>query len=163
MNLLRNTRFTGAALLLLLLLNTTLLVLLFARPAPEVVHHGPPGHERPRDFLVRELKMDRAQEEQYDALIVQHRSQVDHLQAEIRDYREALVLQYNKPATGAIDSLTAEIGKAQAEIERATFLHFGEVRAICTPEQQAVFDRVIRETIRMMGPPPPPPHRPGPH
>ena len=53
----------------------------------------------------------------------------------------------------------------QKAIEMATFYHFEEVRSICTPDQQKMFDEVIKEALRMMSPPPPgPPHGgPPPH
>ena len=156
MKLLQNSKFTGPALILLLALNTTLLVLLLTR------HHGPPfppgGHPGPRDFIIHELKMDAKQEEAYDVLIKAHRAAVDDIQNEIRLERDSLVALLGKATIDqfAVKFLTDKIGRDQSKLEIITFQHFTEVRKICTPEQQKKFDDIIREALRMMGPPPPP-------
>jgi protein CpxP len=165
MKLLQNTKFTGPAILLLLILNSTLLVLLLVKH-PEPKSSSPPmEHGGPRDFLVHELNMDTAQQRKYDTLIKFHRAAMNKIQDDIRTNRDSLVSQLNNANfdTLKINSFAAKIGNDQSQIEKVTFHHFRRVREICTPQQQPKFDSVIREALRMMGPPPPGgPHGPPP-
>jgi protein CpxP len=154
MKLLQNSKFTGPALILLLALNTVLLVVLLTR------HHGPPfppGGPGPKDFLVHELKMDEKQINAFDVLIKKHREAVDPIQEAIHQERDSLValLGSASPNQAGVQQLSDEIGVNQSKLEAVTFQHFTEVRKICTPEQQKKFDEIIREALRMMGPPPP--------
>lgn len=171
MKLLQNSKFTGPAILLLLILNSTLLIMLLCHPAPKSGRDGMPVQGGPRNFLIHELNMDAAQQSKYDTLIKFHRAAVSQIQNDIRSKRDSLVSQLANatPDSAKINSLTASIGNDQAQLEKVTFEHFRQLRKICTPEQQLKFDNVIREALRMMGPPqggaphgPPPPPGEGP-
>ena len=59
-----------------------------------------------------------------------------------------------------IDALTKAIGERQAEIDRKTFSHFRELRALCTPDQREKLNQLFDEVLRMMSPRHRPPHPP---
>ena len=86
-----------------------------------------------------------------------------------RDFRKARERLHKAPRTGnndsQLDELAAEVGKAQAKIEREIYDHFSQIRAICTEEQKEIFDKIMIDVLqrgeRRGGPGNgPPPHRP---
>lgn len=160
MKLLENTKFTGAALLLLLALNSALLVVLIVKkPGPPPMRAGerPPGPPAPgntAEFLTYELKLDDKQQEQYQELIQAHREKVSSLEDDIRDLRDSMIteMENTPPDSTKINALAKKVGEKQALIETTTMDHFRDLRAICTPEQQKKFSRVIREGLHRLGP-----------
>ena len=78
----------------------------------------------------------------------------------IRTAKEKLWNNLSEADTASIsaESISAEIGNDQKEIELVTFRHFQKVRELCDENQKKKFDEVIKEVINMMGqnkPPPP--------
>lgn len=105
-------------------------------------------------FLVRELGLDSSQQRQLRGLTDLHREQVQRIRPKIRHAKEelfALLRQADLP-----DSLrqaaARKVGLATAELELATLEHFRQVRAICRPDQQARFDGILNEVVRLMAP-----------
>ena len=60
--------------------------------------------------------------------------------------------------TATSDSLINEIAENRKQIEHATYHHLAQLRKICTPEQQKIFDNIIINLFRR-GPDGPPPGR----
>jgi hypothetical protein len=79
------------------------------------------------------------------------------IQDSLHTLREKFFDELSSSSTSKADSLAGEIGKKQTELERLTYGHFRQVRALCDAGQQKKFDTVIQEALRMMAPPPPPP------
>ena len=155
------------AVILLLLCNIGLMLTIWLKPG----QRGP-GGETPRDFVIRNLKFSDEQVQKYDALIKDHRREMNRLRHEAMEYRQALFANLKNEGRGGMnpDSLTQLIASNQKQVELVTYNHFGQVRAICTEEQKKVFDNIIGEVTKKMngpghgGPPPhdrqdPPPDR----
>lgn len=161
MALLEKKKFVLILLVLMIVLNLALLGWIWFGPDG---HRGP-GKGRARDFLIRELKLDAAQQKQYDVLIEKHHADLRPVQDEMRHTRDSLFDQLASatPDTAIAHRLETKIGTLQAKMERITFEHFQQVRAFCRPDQQKDFDRVIRDALRMMAPPQGPPPKDGPH
>lgn len=155
---------------LLVLCNIALMATIWLKPSQQQMQRP----ETPRDFVIRSVKLNDAQVQQYDVLIMAHRSAMDSLRREAMKCRQALF--NNLKADGSTklnpDSVANVISALQREIELVTYHHFEQVRMICTDAQKVDFDRVIGDVIRKMngrpGPPPhdgqgPPPPDRGPH
>ncbi len=163
--MLENTRFTGAALLLLLALNSTLLVvLILKRPGPPphfpMMQPPPPGPagDAAKNYLIRELDFSDEQQAKFETLIDKHRKNAFAIQSEIHGMRDSMVhqLESENPDTTIINSLAQKIGVDQSQLEKNTFHHFLEVKAICNPDQQKKFAEVIGRALQMLAPPPGP-------
>src|SRR5436853_166845 len=90
------------------------------------------------------------------------------LQHDAQGYRHQLF--ENMGSSSGADSITHLIGSTQQQIEKVTYDHFSQVRALCTDEQKKEFDAIIGDVTKRMngrgGPPhhdragPPPGDRP---
>lgn len=126
-------------------------------------HHGPPPPHSPGAFLIEKLNLNEEQVKLFDGLREEHFSQMKALQEHIKVEKEALydVLQDPNADSAKSTKHMQTIMRYEEQLERITFEHFKQVRAICNPQQQQHFDVIIDEVIRMMnrqprkGPPPP--------
>ena len=143
-----------------MLCNIGLIVTLFLKPS---MHKGARG-ETPRDFVIRNLKFSDEQVKQYDLLIKDHQGAMRRLREEAKEYRQALFANLKNDENTGIntDSLAQLIANNQKQIEVVTYLHFRQVKALCTGAQKKEFDDIIDDVTKMMGghghggPPPPP-------
>ena len=112
-------------------------------------------------FLINQMHFDKTQEQQYVAL--QHRlsdslEPIKDAERKIHD-RFFEMMHAENPDTALVAATIESMGHLRSRIEYFTFVHFRQVRALCTPEQQKKFDAVISDLMRHMGPRPP--HRNG--
>jgi Spy/CpxP family protein refolding chaperone len=107
---------------------------------------------------VKELKLDAKQQEQFEALVKEHRQAAERLREKTKQAKEQLFDLLKQPA--ASDSIKQAAAKAVSvtteELDLLTLNHFQKVRAICNAEQQQKFDDIINDVVRMMGQPRPP-------
>ena len=100
----------------------------------------------PRKILEETLKLDKAQQDVFQTLKVQHHTAHDSLLQRIADKRQILYRQKE----GVNDSILNQIGALQQDIERITYNHFNDVRKICTPTQQAQLDSLLVKTVQQI-------------
>jgi|GEM_PF-339819 len=152
---------------LLVLINCTLLAVFWLQRGKGRGAEGPP--QRAHEFLTKELKLNKAQEEAYEKMRTSHFETTRTLNDANRKLHDSLFSYINTSAldTPTVTRLEKQIAFNQAQIEKATLLHFRELRNILNADQQKKFDGVIRDALRMMGGPPrggrgpngmPPPH-----
>lgn len=124
----------------------------------------------PRDFLIKELKLDTNQQAQLEVLVKEHRTAVEQLREKIKGAKDNLfgLLKEQNVSDSIKKNAAAAVSIITEEIDLLTLNHFQKVRSLCNPEQQKKFDEIIQQVIRMMGQqrPPmgaggPPPGRPG--
>ncbi len=159
----KGVRFWQWAVLLLVICNIGLIVTMWIKPHPG---GPPPGGDGPRERVINDLQLTADQIKQYDALIKEHRQQIDQLKEEGSKLRQLLftnIAQSGNPGKTA-DSVAQLIANNQKAIELVTFNHFTHVRAICTDQQKQEFDKILVNITRNMAgnngdrrPPPPPP------
>ena len=160
-----NTKFFKIVILVLLLINIATLTFVWT------TSQRPPSFQpRPPDvgeFLTQKLQLTEAQQKQFEALKQVHHEKVETLREKNKKLHNDFFDLLKQPNidTTTINMAADAIMINQKAIEMATFYHFEDVRSICTPNQQKMFDEVIKEALRMMSPPPPgPPHGgPPPH
>ena len=116
----------------------------------------------PKEFMIRELKLDQKQQNQLEQLVQQHQESAEQLRKQVRESKEAFFDLLNVPniADSSIQTAAKAVSVNTEQLDLMTFDHFQKVRAICTPAQQKIFDHIIKQVIAMMGRPGPPPHRP---
>lgn len=173
MNYFDKNKILSAAVVLLLMINLGILGLLwFERspktppdrlPPPPMDGRHPsekmPPEGGPKEFLIRELKLNDKQTQDFGKLVEEHQADMRKLRDRIRNEKARLWDNISKSGseTGNTDSIASEIANDQKQIELVTFRHFQKVRELCDDTQKKKFDEVIKEALNMMGPNNPPP------
>lgn len=142
-------------LLFLIVMNGVLLYLVVQKPERQKRH--------PREFLVKELALNREQQEQYENLARDHHHKMRKLDDRFKRIKGDLFRNLGNPnAEKETDSLTRLIGRLSQERELELFQHFSEIERICTPEQKQKLKRLVAGALHPKGPPhgPPPRDRP---
>ncbi len=128
--------FVGAT----LLLNIALLGFMFL---------GKPGSppQVPEERLVSALKFDGEQQKKFEVLRDENR----RLRRASLEQIRALRVEKYKNLSAPSDSSTVAIGHAYEKLEQVTIQHFADIRALCHPDQQKVFDNLLVEIISQAG------------
>ena len=137
--------------LLLVVLNASLLAFLFSKPSYRAPRH--PREHGPASFIIEELKFTPEQESAFEKLKTAHHDSMIVLSREGKELREVFFsgLKTDQSITQQ-DSLLTLITNNQHAIETVTYLHFADVKKLCTPEQQVVFNKIITEIIERLKP-----------
>lgn len=143
------TRVLYGVIAILTLTNVVLLTVMLTHG-----HAGKHGPGKPHEWLARQLNFTTAQQEQYNTLHQQHRNVMEPLLQQDRNLHDSLFAQLKQPPpdTVMVNRFISAISNNRALIETTTFYHFLQVRNLCTPGQQKIFDEVIGDALRM--PPP---------
>jgi len=112
----------------------------------------------PQEFLVKELKLDSKQQEQFDSLRKEHQEAANQLREKIKTAKESFFDLLKQPdVSDSLKQATAKtVSSFTEELDILTLNHFQKVRSLCTPEQQKKFDEIIQQVTSMMAPPHPP-------
>lgn len=163
MNYFSKNKWVGISLLLLVLVNLGTLTTLWMMRANR---EGPPAKAGSGvvDFIVQELGFDSAQKKQLILLREEHQQKIRQIRRKNRDAKNIFfeLLKDSSLTEEALNKAAIASAAYDAETDKLTFLHFKEIRKICTPEQQKKFDLVIQEVLQMIAPPPPGENPPGP-
>jgi Spy/CpxP family protein refolding chaperone len=159
-----NKRWLAIAIALLLVANVVTLILLWSKSGKGKEDNPPQGPVF--EYVVKELQLDQQQQDAYAKLRTEHQQgqrMISDSMRKVKDAFFALLKDVNTP-----DSLVAmnarKAADMETQLELLTFKHFQKVRAICTPDQQQKFDKIIEEVLHRMARPrggPPPPGREG--
>ena len=139
----------------LVILNVALLFSFWYKEKPDR-HFGkrtpPPGKEaRMGHLFEKKLGLNAAQKKQYKTLREAHFEYARNAKREIHDLRNDLFLQiHNGEETAKADSIATLIGKKEGALEKETFYHFRQLRAICSDEQKPKFDQLMKNVLRRM-------------
>jgi hypothetical protein len=111
----------------------------------------PHKKETPANFLEKELNFTAKQKEQFRLLREDHHAKVQDIRDSVREMKRQFFEHLGKPMSESdIESVTIDIAKKMARIDKITFQHFREVRQMCTPAQQQKFDEVIDEMLERL-------------
>ncbi len=145
MNSLKNNKYIGWVVILLAILNVALLVFIWN------------GNNRlprqPKNSGIRvfeeRLELNETQAKQLKQLRDEHFKTIQRLRNQTLETRKGLhSLWAEDDASNKVTELTQRMGTLHAAIEKATFDHFAQIRAICSPEQQKIFDALIQDVLR---------------
>lgn len=154
------------------LLTWLVIVLLVANAATLVLFwlnksQGPPQPKgSPKDFLLKELKLDTKQQEQLEVLMKEHREAAKGIRMKVKEAKDSLFALIKEP--GITDSIkqaaAANASRYTEQLDVLTLNNFQKIRSLCNPDQQKKFDEIIKEVLGMMAQPgprgpgmPPPP------
>ena len=104
-----------------------------------------------RDYLVKELRLNETQQQQFDSLRKGHFEQMKNDREETKRWKDAFFGKLKDGNGSGDNSIAQQIGALQAKIDLNTFQHFASLRNICTEEQKKRFDEIIEEVLRNMG------------
>lgn len=110
-------------------------------------HHFFHKHFSPREKIIKELKLDKAQQIQFESLYVYHRAEIDKLQEQISKEKKVIYNSLGAEDSTAInkDSLFTRLNQLQLELEKSHFMHFKQLRTIIHQDQLADFERFLSE------------------
>lgn len=139
---------------LLLIANAATIVMFWLNKKPKPPQPG----DRAKQFLITELKLDAAQQQELDALVKEHRKATRELRDKIKAAKDSLfaLIKETNAADSAKQVAAANASQYTGQIDLLTLNHFQKVRALCRPDQQQKFDKIIKDVLRMMTPPRPP-------
>ena len=108
---------------------------------------------QPKDFLIKELKLDTAQQAQLEILVKEHQAVVRPLREKIKEAKDNLfdLLKEENVSDSTKRHAAAAVSVITEEIDLFTLNHFQKVRSICNPEQQKKFDEILHQITGMMG------------
>ncbi|OUS01946.1 hypothetical protein A9Q86_04655 [Flavobacteriales bacterium 33_180_T64] len=111
-------------------------------------HKGPKG--RQDNFIVKELKFDDVQKLKLEALEAAHHKRIRDILDRQKVLKDVLFNKISNETimTSQLDSITSQIGEIEQEKELETFYHFRAIQNICTENQKAKFEHIVREALR---------------
>lgn len=109
-------------------------------------------------YLKHTLNLTPEQWAAFEPLKLEHRRQMDRFTPALRADKHALfdLLAKDTVPDAEVQILLGRIAARHRAIDSVTFAHFRQVRALCSPEQQARFAAVAAELpllLRQGGPP----------
>lgn len=100
--------------------------------------------EGPKGIIIERLDLDKQQIAAYEKLIGQHKKDIRASDQKIIQLKKELYnLLLNESNEQKSDSLTAEIGRIQKQIETIHFKHFKDIKVICKPDQMEQFNSLV--------------------
>lgn len=128
----------------LLLLNFGTLGYLFLQQKQSLPFHRPP---RPDKLIIEKLQLNKQQINQFELSKRKHRDGMNYFENEAAQLHAAYFsllksVNYNKTEKDSLEKLLAH---NQTQKDSVTFLHFEELKSICTTEQLPHFNNLIEE------------------
>lgn len=115
---------------------------------------GPLPGEGPVNVIIERLRFDQAQQQAYRKLIVGHQQQMKILSQQsaqlFRDYYSLLIA--DTLDSGRANALSQQIAANQRALAQLNLTHFGQIKALCHPNQQADFVQLVDDLSRLFGP-----------
>ena len=145
-----NNRLLVIALVIMVVLNIVVVSVVISHKG----HHPRHGRTHGGDPFVERLQLSDDQASQFKALKHAHRESSKKRHEQISDLREDMFAEMGKDSAKATE-LAKDIGNLIAKQEHSFYVHFSELRELCTPEQQERFDDLMKDISRSMGAPPP--------
>ncbi|HUI11162.1 MAG TPA: periplasmic heavy metal sensor [Bacteroidota bacterium] len=165
MDLLSRTRVLTTGIIVLTLLNVAALGTLWwqnLRP-PLPLPGVPPLRESPGEFIERRLGLNIEQKRRFGELRAAYRAEADGIERRMRDARRELydALRGGAAPDSFVAAKTEELGTLEAQLQRATFMHFRDLRGLCDSLQRPALDALVRDVFERGSPVPPGGEPPG--
>lgn len=138
-----------------ILLLANIIMLSFWLFKPKAQSHNNSGNKSSKGmvsgFLKKDLNFSDEQLKRFDTLRTAHFERIKPFYRELNNSKEVLFGRvYASADSSVIDSLAAEIGKRQADIDKNFLNHFRQIRELCTEEQKPAFDSLFPGVIKKM-------------
>ena len=141
------------AVLLLTNIAVLLYFLAFKKPQKRTMRTGGRG-EGISELLQKEVGFTDDQVAQYKQLKEQQKQKMRPLVEEMRKAKDSLfrLMSDSTLSDSVINNIASNIGDRQSTLDLQTFIHFREVRNLCSSEEQKVkYDSAILKMFRKMG------------
>jgi Spy/CpxP family protein refolding chaperone len=102
-----------------------------------------------KEFIKNELNLSDDQMKQYQDMLDDHFKKSRDIMEQIHNQRKALfdeVFSQN-PDSNKINNITGEIGKLQADFEKASVAHFEQVKTLIKPDQYDKLKGILDEVM----------------
>ncbi|MBD2702493.1 periplasmic heavy metal sensor [Spirosoma sp. BT702] len=141
--------------LLILNLFTIGFLVLKSERQPLSISHEHPPMGGPFRLIVERLHFDEEQQRQYRKMADRHHEQTVQLNDEsvllFQTYYKLLAaFQSDSSKT---NTLVRQIADVQRRIAELNFAHFQEIKALCRPDQQADYNKLVDDLARLFGKP----------
>ncbi|MFC2157749.1 Spy/CpxP family protein refolding chaperone [Acidobacteriota bacterium] len=153
--------FMTWAIVILVILNMIALGTIYfsriQRPRPMHPPEEGQGPESIHFFLKQELNLSEGQMDQFKRMGDEHRRQTQPLQDRIHRLKKDMMGEMFSPTLGEeeMDRIAEEIGRLEAQIQKALFSHFKDFASICDTEQRQKFEVLINDVLDLSRPPAP--------
>ena len=154
----RKTKFLSIVIIALVVINAGTLAYLFL---VQKDNHQHPPHKMGKggviEYIFEKLQFDDEQQANFKELRKEHHHKMKSIHGQLEKTRNKYFdgLKTNTIDTAESRRLQNEVGKLLGQLHGATFEHFTQVRQLCRPEQQKLFDGFINDILRAMAPPAP--------
>ena len=140
------TKILVIAVIFLLLTNIAMLAFfLFGKGPGKKDNHGGGREAMMRTFLQKDIGFTDPQLQQYDSLAKIHKESIKSSMDEVRNNREKDLKEIS--GSGFNDSVISTAANRssarQKDMLEKMFLHFKDIRKLCTPDQQPKFDSLF--------------------
>jgi Spy/CpxP family protein refolding chaperone len=105
-----------------------------------------------KEALKNEVGFNDQQMSQFDGMVGVHRQQMRPLFEDINKTKENFyyLLTQPKASDSVLNAAAREIGEKQKLIDLKIFMHFQNIRQLCTPKQQPAFDSLVQRVVHRM-------------
>jgi Spy/CpxP family protein refolding chaperone len=119
-------------------------------PRIHPIHDG--GEQGPADYIIKQLKLDDKQQQQFTELRKQHHDRMRKTHEKDKELHDLYfsLLKIDNPDKNKVDSIAILIGEQRKIMATVTFDHFQQLRAICNTDQKKLFDETINDILEMM-------------
>ena len=117
------------------------------------VRGGWGGSDGVSSYLIRELNLDKRQQDSFSLMKQKYFQTMRPMWDSIRVAKDSLYRQLGNPTAGdsLIGALAQRVAYQTRKAEEKQFRHFSELRTLCRPEQQVVFDTLIPKMLTRSG------------
>ncbi|MEP7196349.1 MAG: hypothetical protein ABI851_07490 [Saprospiraceae bacterium] len=106
--------------------------------------------EEPKKVIIKRLDLDDKQVEEYEKLINWHKEKIHIADDQMMAIKNELYSSLqNGKQTSSNDSLINSIGQLQMSIEQINYKHFQDIRNLCRPDQQKLFDSLSGDITKL--------------
>lgn len=122
------------------------------RPRRQPDRDSKSGHSRFSAFLKNEVKFSDEQIQEYDTMRQAYWRMAKPMLTELNENKMAM---FNKVTDDSVtmnqvDSMATALGRKQAELDKAFFNHFREIRSKCNASQRPAFDSSFPSMVNKM-------------
>ncbi len=142
----------------LLVLNLATLAFLFLHhSAKGPIANNRPG-EGPKNIIIERLHFNQTQQNQYNAMVDEHRSRSRELRDNSKLLHDKLYALLNENPVNEIDKnkLITNIAENQKLTEELNFTHFRQIRSLCKGVQIKYFNELVEDLGKLFAPQHPP-------
>ena len=140
------TKILVTAVVFLLLTNIAILVFFLCCKGPDRRNdHGGGREAMMRNFLQKDIGFSDQQLQRYDTLAKIHKESTKSSMEEMRNSREQDLKEISSAgfSDSAISFVATRSSARQKDMLGKMFMHFKDIRQLCTPEQQPRFDSLF--------------------